>query len=223
MNRITKKLNEQNNMLDEKINEENQEMFTNMICYLRGANISEYDVEVVRQDLTEMILSAQKRGESIDSVIGGDYKEFCDEVIANIPPKTKKQRLIEGLDISCWGLSILFLIKIVISKDTIIMIKNMIDREPVSLKVSVSIGGAISIALIIILANLIVNFIIKNSFRKEGKHENLVVFIIGVVIFSILSLLVWLGKETLFTINIFTAIFISIILFLGHKLFGNYV
>lgn len=64
MNSKTKKLNKQNNILDRQISKENQSIFTDMICYLRGSNISEYDIEVVRQDLTEMVLSAQKRGES---------------------------------------------------------------------------------------------------------------------------------------------------------------
>lgn len=64
MNSKTKKLNKQNNILDRQISKKNQSIFTDMICYLRGSNISEYDIEVVRQDLTEMVLSAQKRGES---------------------------------------------------------------------------------------------------------------------------------------------------------------
>lgn len=111
MNKKTKKLNEQNNILDEKINKDNQKVFTDMICYLRGSNMTDYDIEVVRHDLTEMVLSAQQRGESIDAVIGNDYKEFCDEVIANIPSKTKLQKVVDYLDICCWGLSILFAIK----------------------------------------------------------------------------------------------------------------
>lgn len=32
-----------------------------------------------------MILDGERRGDSIDTVIDGDYREFCDTVIAEIP------------------------------------------------------------------------------------------------------------------------------------------
>ena len=56
MNKETRLLNKENNILDSKIKEENQATFTDMICYLRSSNLSAYNIEVVRNDLTEMIL-----------------------------------------------------------------------------------------------------------------------------------------------------------------------
>lgn len=61
-----KELQALNNILDEKINDENQPLFTDMICYIRGAKISLYNQELIRQDLTEMIISAQERGEKLN-------------------------------------------------------------------------------------------------------------------------------------------------------------
>jgi len=78
-----------------------------MICYLRSSNISNYDLEIVRQDLLEMVLSAQKRGENIQSVISGEYKSFCDDIITNLPSKTIKQKIIDYCNIVCCGLSVL--------------------------------------------------------------------------------------------------------------------
>lgn len=217
MNKKTKKLNEQNNILDEKINKDNQKVFTDMICYLRGSNMTDYDIEVVRHDLTEMVLSAQQRGESIDAVIGNDYKEFCDEVIANIPSKTKLQKVVDYLDICCWGLSILFAINIVISKDTISIIENIVNRKPVDFSLSVSIGSAISIVFILLLANFIVNIIMKNSFSKEIKYKKTVGFVVGAILMASFLLIAWLGKGTLFTVNFFVACILIVILFIGHK------
>lgn len=97
MNRKTKELNRSNNALDQQISPENREAFTDMICYLRGAKISAYHQELVRYDLTEMVLSAQQRGEKIREVIGEDYKGFCDNVIASLPPETRRQRIIDFL------------------------------------------------------------------------------------------------------------------------------
>lgn len=69
MNRQTRELNKINNELDKQLNAENENVMTDIVCYLRGANISEYNQELIRQDLLEMFLSAQKRGENIQKVI----------------------------------------------------------------------------------------------------------------------------------------------------------
>jgi DNA-binding ferritin-like protein (Dps family) len=53
------------------------------LLYIRSANISVLSQEMVRRDLSEIILSAQSRGEKITDVISGDLKEFYDEVISN--------------------------------------------------------------------------------------------------------------------------------------------
>lgn len=69
MNKKTKELLKANNKREELVNEENDEVLTDMICYLRASNVSEYDQELVRADLTEMILDAQERGEDIKKTI----------------------------------------------------------------------------------------------------------------------------------------------------------
>ena len=44
----TKRLNQENNKLGKRLTEENNVVMTDMVCYLRLANISEHDQEVVR-------------------------------------------------------------------------------------------------------------------------------------------------------------------------------
>lgn len=68
MNKKTKEILKANNEREELINEENDKVLTDMICYLRGSNISEYEQELVRADIIEMVLDAQERGENINSV-----------------------------------------------------------------------------------------------------------------------------------------------------------
>lgn len=218
MNSRIKKLNEQNNLLDKQISEENQEVFTNMICYLRVSNISEYEIEVVRQDLTEMILSAQSRGENINSLFNGDYKQFCDNVIENLPPKSKKTKTTDALDIICWCLSILFAINIIISKDTLAIMKAFVKNTTVKWNISVSIGSTVSIVLIIVAANVIVNQIMKNAFSKEIKHKKTIAFVCGFGAMFGFIVIAWLGKTTLFSINIFVACVLTILLFVFHKI-----
>ena len=99
MNKKTKEILKANNEREELINEENDKVLTDMICYLRGSNISEYEQELVRADIIEMVLDAQERGENINSVFGGNYKEICDNIIAELPQKTTKQKVLEGVNI----------------------------------------------------------------------------------------------------------------------------
>lgn len=217
MENKVKKLMNQNNVLDKEINDENQSKYTDMICYLRGADISEYDIEAVRQDLIEMIVCAQKRGEDIGSVIGGDYKEFCDDVIANLPRKTGKQKVIDVLSITCRGISILFAINIVLSGGPSLVIQNIISKAPGDWSISISVGNAVSIILIVFLANFMVNGIMKNALKKERKGKKAVIFLGCFIITSVLIVIQKLGSSTLFTINIFLACAIIVALYAVSK------
>lgn len=221
MNKRTKALNQQNNQLDKAIHPENQPIFTDMICYLRGANISEYEIEVVRQDLTEMVLSAQNRGDSIESLFDGDYQQFCDEVINSLPPKTTKQKLIDGLDIVFLGLAILIPINILLSKDTILLIGKLFQKQPVNWNIPVSIGTVLSMVLIIGLATTIVMLITKNAFRQDKKEKLLLGVVAGVGTTLVMVALFVFGRKTLFTVNLWLALAVALVFFLGRKLLDS--
>lgn len=225
MNKKTKALNRMNNSLDKQINAENQEAFTDIICYLRGANISEYNQELVRQDITEMVLFAQQRGENIQTVIGADYQAFCDDVIASLPPKTIKQKVIDFFDFICIGLSILGVINIVMANETSSLIRNFVNGEPLSYQISISIGSVISIGVILAAATVIVEVIMKNSFRVGKKKPNyrIKAFFAGAGIMTFFLLVAWLGRATLFTINIFSACAAVLAFYLAHKILSRFI
>jgi DNA-binding ferritin-like protein (Dps family) len=223
MNRKTRELNRSNNALDQQINAENKEAFTDMICYLRVSKISAYHQELVRHDLTEMVLSAQQRGKNIREVIGEDYKGFCDNVIASLPPETLRQRFIDFFDTVCWCLSILGLINIVISSDTILLIRNAVTGNPMDFSISISVGSVISIGIIIAAASVIVIMITKNAFHVgKTKKYRLKVFFIGAGLTALLLLIVLLGRTTLFTVNIFIACAVVLVLYVAHKILERF-
>ena len=100
MNKKEKTILNKNNKREELINEENDKVLTDMICYLRVSVISKYNQELVRADLIEMILDAQERGENIQQVMGKDYKQICDNIIAEFPQETKAKKAIEYIRIA---------------------------------------------------------------------------------------------------------------------------
>lgn len=218
MNKQTKELYRINNELDKQVNDENNEASTAMVCYLRGANISEYNQEIIRQDLLEMILSAQKRGEGIQTVVGENYKVFCDDIIFSIPPQSIKEKLLEFLDIVCYVLSFLGAINIIVSAETIVIIRNFITGKPLIFNISFSVGNIISSCIIIVAAFIIVEIITRNAF-KTGKNKNvnnIKVFFLGVGIMAVFKSIHWLGRATLFTVNIFIACAVTIALYIVH-------
>lgn len=223
MNKRTKELNRINNESDKQVKAENNEVLTDIICYLRGANISEYNQEAIRQDLLEMVLSAQKRGENIQTVIGEDYKIFCDDIIAGLPPKSTKEKFLEFLDTICWCMSILSAIDIIISNDTNSLIRNIAAGKPLDFDISVSAGTVFSFGIIIAAAFIIVEVVLKASLKNEKKKTvNMVKgFSIGAGIMAVFLLIAWVGKATLFTVNIFVACAFTLVLYIAHRILSR--
>ncbi|MGN0659235.1 MAG: hypothetical protein ACI4LA_06475 [Emergencia sp.] len=219
MNRSAKNLRKLNNALDELVTEENQKAYTDIVCYLRGSMLSEYDQELVRRDLLEMILSAQERGDSLQAVIGGDYKAFCDEVIASIPPRSKTQKTVEILDTVCLCLSILFSICLIISKDMAFLLRDAFTGQPLDFTISVSFGALISMAAILAAAWFIVQYIARNAFEESASSRKARMIrgaLFGAAACAVVFLAAWLGSRTAFSVNLFAGLAFAAALFLAH-------
>lgn len=225
----TKILNQENNELDKRLTKENNVVMTDMICYLRVANISEYDQEIVRQDLLQMVLSAQERGEDMKTLIGEDYKSFCDEVIASLPQKSRKERVLDLIDIFLLSTSILGAIHIVISKETINLIHNAVTGQQLNFQMPISLGNLLSYAIILATAFLIVHIIGRNSLKPEKKHNQskpkkfIIGGAIGGGVMTVFLIIAWVGRQTLFTVNIFDACIFILGLYIAHKLLQKFI
>ena len=223
MNKQTKELNRVNNELDKQIAPENREAYTDIICYLRGAKLSEYNQETVRGDLLEMILSAQMRGEGIQTVIGEDYQAFCDNIITSLPPQSVKEKTLEYLDIVCGCLSILGVITIIFADDTFALFRDFAAGRPLNFEISISAGSVISTGIILAAAVIIVEVLLKNSF-KIGKKETVSVgkaFLIGAGIMVVFMFIERIGRAALFTVNIFVACVITLVLYIIHRILAK--
>ena len=109
----TKQLMRENNAFERALSPEFNQVLTNMVVYLRSAPVSEYNQELVRRDIGRMFLDAQRRGDSPADVIGEDYRQFCDQVLAEVPRLTVRERVLDGLSTSLvclgvWGVIWLF-------------------------------------------------------------------------------------------------------------------
>ena len=94
MRRKTKLLLEENNRAEKALSEKGQALLTDIVVYLRGSRISTWEQEQVRRDITQMLRDAEARGEQAESVIGPDPKEFCDSIIAELPPMPRWESML---------------------------------------------------------------------------------------------------------------------------------
>ncbi|MGG5461133.1 hypothetical protein [Clostridium sp. B9] len=64
----------------QKIDSKYNDLVTDIVCYIR-VKLTEKDSEEAINDILDMLLGAQERGENLYDFIGGDYKEFCNRIV----------------------------------------------------------------------------------------------------------------------------------------------
>ena len=223
MNKNTKALILSNLELSKGLSTRNDTIMTDIVCYLRGANITIRNQEEIRRDILEMVLDAQDRGEQIESVIGEDYQTFCDEVIESVPAKTRKERIMEIADTIILGVGVLTVINLLISSDMIEIIKNLKNGKPVDFLIHIPVSTLVMYVIIISAAILIVKVICKAALKQEktGGKSKWKRFatggVIGGVIAALFITLAWLGRTTLFAVNLFVGLGFAVLCFVVHR------
>lgn len=211
-----RELRKENNRLDGLINEENQAVFTDIICYLHGSKLSEHDVEVVRFDLTSMVLEAQERGENIESLFGKcrDYKEFCDEIIDSLPKKTKFQAACEFFSMFFLACAVSLLIGIIFSAG---FFGNIIKGKLPAASIKISVGEGIVIILIVVIAYALVKLVMRSAFESETIFFKISMIAVITVASAVLIFLPLLLRDTLLTLDLFVGIAIVVLMFGAGK------
>lgn len=92
MKQSVKEIKMRNNRRDRLLCRENKEYMTKIICYLRDKNVPDPQVEDIRQDITDMLLEAQERGEMAEAVLGEDYRTFGDEILESVTDRETRDR-----------------------------------------------------------------------------------------------------------------------------------
>ena len=94
MSRRVKDILKENNELEKQLSDDGKKVLTDIVVYLRGVPVSMYEQEKVRRDITQMLIDGEKRGNSSKEVIGEDYREFCDSIVAEIPHMSRKEKVL---------------------------------------------------------------------------------------------------------------------------------
>jgi DNA-binding ferritin-like protein (Dps family) len=220
MHKLTKEMLNKNNNRSKAISDENQEIYTNMVVYLRGSNLTEYNQEIVREDLIELILDGQQRGDNIQKVMGGSYKGICDGIIEAMPNKTKKERIMEFIGTSLNGLWILGVIAVIKNLVVSLMLKAS------EFNFILSIGDIIATILIIILANGVVWFITKTALNEKQTNKIvsfLKTWVVFCCVFSAILLPIIYFDTAVLNIPLIIAVIIALLIFITSKIINSRV
>lgn len=171
MSKVSKMIKE-NYTNSQKLSEENLEIYTDMVCYIRTSSIENITQEEIISDILDIILRNQQRGKPLSEVIGIDYKAFCDSIIESVGVK---RFTISGIaDFIKIFINTLF---VMLTVDFIFnFAPTLIKGEKLAKVYSIDISLLLISMIIVIIAYCIVLYIGKNSFklseRKRSKKEN---------------------------------------------------
>jgi len=185
-----KSIRNENNRLSENLNKENQEIYTDVVCYLRVSDLSDMQQEEVISDILSMFFDWEKQGKEVKDMIGEDYKQFADDIIAALNPhKSILQKSKE------YGAIIIEAFCYLLTIDFIFLYLPKIIKGNLSLIYEYSLDMAVRGLIIFVVAFSIINYIGKNSFSLSKKriHKS-VRFLIGCCVGLFIVLSVFLSK-----------------------------
>lgn len=85
-----KSIRDENSQISQNLNKENQEIYTDLVCYLRVSNLSDMEQEEIISDILRMFFDWEKQGKAVNEMIGEDYKQFADNIIAAVNPQKSR-------------------------------------------------------------------------------------------------------------------------------------
>lgn len=162
-----KEMIKENYELSKKLTPKNDEIYIDIVCYLRASALDELEAEEIIQEIIGMILEAQERGEDIEKVIGDDYQAFCDSIIESSQPKKFTWRkLFSSLEIAIIGIAVLWPIDLAFN-----YLPQMIKKGRLILDYQMNLGFLLSTAIILLAAVSIFHYICKNSFKITNEEQ----------------------------------------------------
>lgn len=213
MSRKVNQLRKQNNQLEEKLSQDNQNVLTDIIVYLRTSQISDYQQEIIRNDITQMMIDGEQRNMDMHDVIGNDYKEFCDNILAEVPKRSITEKIlsmIAPICLYCWIVLVIWLVTCIL--------EIIFDQNTLPLLV-LKLGDFVSYGTLIFVSIFIVDYICKNSFEiNKTKYKFVFMLIVWMIVFSISRLLF---NDFVFYIHIYIAIGLFMFLLIGYKVFDE--
>lgn len=210
MKPATKQLLEENNRRAEDLSPETQQVFTNLVCYLRGTSVPMEQQEQVRQDILNMLLEGEARGQSAREIIGEDDQAFCDAILAELPRRSTEQQTIYLLSIVSLCAAVLIAVWLGLSLFLALV------QGPFTLWLPVRMGQLLGGAFLIVLSYGLVEYICRTSFAEEAHPPKFLIAALFLGMAAVL-LLCFLLDQTVFSLHAGAAAALIAALYLIYK------
>lgn len=214
MNKKTRELLRENNLLEEQLGHEYRSVLTDIVVYLRSADITFLRQERIRRDITDMFFDGEQRGDSVRDIIGRDYKSFCDDIIDETPKRNFRQKILSVTGDGCLYLSVL--LSLWLAAGAAAFLAGSSDRPYLTMTV----GNVVNLAIFLFAAVFLVEFISKNSFRTELLRKPFVWGLTAAALAVGIAAGVFLRAE-LFTVHIAVAAAVVVLFFILHKIISS--
>lgn len=211
MSKRTQQLRAENNALEASLSPASKAVLTDMVVYMSSSRLGEYELELVRRDITQMLIDGEGRGESAAEIIGGDYRRFCDSIISEFPGRTASSVFLSGLRTFLLCASVLLAIKAVSSALSGLLAN---DGWP---NVTITVGDVASFAMIIASSLAILAYISKKSFNHEALNSWKTFAALFAVILVIMCVYVFI-RRPLFELHVALFAILPVSAFAGYKL-----
>lgn len=103
-----RKLKQESAALHHQLSQKNDYKMTDMIMYLRGKDLSNYNIELLRYELLSMAVKAESERRAIETSFGFDLREYVDQRVSEFPAMTKAETTSETFNL--WGFAAVVLI-----------------------------------------------------------------------------------------------------------------
>lgn len=163
MNPTVRKLLRQNNAREKALSPESQAGMTDVVVYLRGQDLSRLAQEEIRRDILDMVLAGEARGQTMQQVIGLDYRTFCDEIVAAVPRRPRWVRALAAVDDILPAVTLLLAIWTAQK-----ILSALLAGQPV-LWLTLTVGEGISLACIVAVAVGLVTWVCPHCPKPPSR------------------------------------------------------
>lgn len=211
MNKQTKQLMKENNDLSFHLKAADNKILTDMVVYIRGADISGYQQELVRRDITQMILDGEQRGDTMEDIIGSDYKIFCDNVLREVPHHTRAEKAVSFLGTLCVALAVLLAVRLLFGLSDIFGDTHTWPYIPVTT------GAIISMVILLCSVLLLYNTITRNSFNISSQNNKRISVLFAAIILACICADFFL-KTVILSVHISIVLIAILLLLIIYKI-----
>ncbi len=198
-----KYIRDENNQLSKNLSMEYQKVYTDIVCYLRVSNLNDMEQEEVNSDILSMFIDWEKQSIKVKDMIGEDYKQFADDIVAAINPHKsilKKSKEYALIIIKAFGY--------MLTIDFIVLYLPGLLKGNLSLVYDYTLVMAARGLIIFVAMIFAINYIGENSFSLSEKQipkttRFLIGCCIGLFIILYIFLSKMLGEVILLSINIY--------------------